>query len=834
MAYSINTNITSLQAQEYLRTTSEFQGKTINRVTSGLRIISSGDDAAGLAIANGFRSDRAVLTQGVRNANDGLSTLQTIDGGMNNISMLLDRARTLAAQSASGTFNGDRNLLNSEFQSVVTEIDRQSRAIGLDTGGTFAKSLSVFIGGGRVHDGEATSAAITNGSVGVDLSNSVVDARTLGLKGFQAAGVAGTDIGTGSASTSVQAILADTTNQGSEAVSGYTDFYFSGAGFAGANKIKVSVNLAGVTDTSTLTTAINSAISAAGAGTTSAATAFKNAGIVASVNTDVNGKKQLTFSSNSAAFQVRSGDLMSNALMGNYTSSSNPTGKSMTVTYEGGTVSGATNATWTNNSTIRVRFQGGGMASPVDLTLGAITGGGGGTAVSTVLADLSSQVVNNATLKAAGITVDGTQFAAAGKLKFKNTRGEAFEVQMSGDTENRLGFGSWDTNSGASNAFEYTSIAGSAAMTPGVAGGAKSLEFVVGGQKTTLTVTMGATDTTATALQKIQAAISADSLLTAAGIQATTPGNVLTFTSSNSSYFRVSELLSAASDADFKLNNAGVASGTDTATVLSTSNAFNSGGVTQSAFGSNADVIRFSQIKYGDDDQTVTITAVDSAGAEHRTAIVIKKDDLATAAGSSGRTLDEAINYINSQLQQTNDATLQKLVAVKEVGNDHAGSPAYFEGIRFMAPATKFKVSIGSNASTTGLSEYYDSDGNGSLDATRQGVVSDSADRAGGSVADITSQGNAQSAVTLLATAVSVLGSAQAVVGKGQNNFSYAVSLAQTQLNNLAASESRIRDADLAAEAANMTKAQILQQAGIAALAQANVAPQAVLTLLRG
>lgn len=101
MGFSINTNVASLQAQEYLRVSSDFQQKTINRVTSGLRIINSGDDAAGLAIANGFRSDRAVITQGIRNANDGLSSLQTIDGGLNNISQLLDRARTLAAQSAS-------------------------------------------------------------------------------------------------------------------------------------------------------------------------------------------------------------------------------------------------------------------------------------------------------------------------------------------------------------------------------------------------------------------------------------------------------------------------------------------------------------------------------------------------------------------------------------------------------------------------------------------------------------------------------------------------------------------------------------------------------------
>ena len=67
MAFTINTNIASLQAQSYLRTNSDFQSKTINRVTSGLRIVTSGDDAAGLAIANKFRSDTAELTQGVRN-----------------------------------------------------------------------------------------------------------------------------------------------------------------------------------------------------------------------------------------------------------------------------------------------------------------------------------------------------------------------------------------------------------------------------------------------------------------------------------------------------------------------------------------------------------------------------------------------------------------------------------------------------------------------------------------------------------------------------------------------------------------------------------------------
>src|SRR5579859_6501874 len=159
MPFSINTNVASLQAMNYLQGNSKFQSKTINKVTSGLRIVNSGDDAAGLAVANGYRSDEAVPTQGIQNANDGLSTLQTIDGGMSNISQLLDRARTLATESASGTFNGNRSVLDSEFQSVLGEINRQAQSIGMNANGQFAKSLSVFIGGGRDATGNNSDAA---------------------------------------------------------------------------------------------------------------------------------------------------------------------------------------------------------------------------------------------------------------------------------------------------------------------------------------------------------------------------------------------------------------------------------------------------------------------------------------------------------------------------------------------------------------------------------------------------------------------------------------------------------------------------------------------------
>ena len=85
-----------------------------------------------------------------------------------------------------------------------------------------------------------------------------------------------------------------------------------------------------------------------------------------------------------------------------------------------------------------------------------------------------------------------------------------------------------------------------------------------------------------------------------------------------------------------------------------------------------------------------------------------------------------------------------------------------------------------------------------------------------------------------MSVAVSTLGKAQANVGLGENDFNYAINLASSQLTNLAASESGLRDANMAAESANLTKAQIQLQAGIAALSQANSAPQQILTLLQG
>lgn len=795
MSFRVNTNVASLQSREYLRQTSESQGKTINRVTSGLRIIASGDDAAGLAIANGFRSDQAVLSQGVRNANDGLSTLQTLDGGINNISKLLDRARTLATQSASGTFTGDRGVLNTEFSSVIGEIDRQAQAVGLTTGGAFARSLSVFIGGGRAANGISTT---TNGSVGVDLSTSTVDSKSLGLKGVQAQGISTVDIGTGSPSTSVSAIVNDATNTASTAVGGFTDFYFKGPGFSDNEAIKVAVNLSGVTNVDNLVTNINAAIDAAGNASSQQATAFKNAGIQATVVTDSTGKKSIGFTSASAAFQVAAGDRLSNALLGNVTSASNPTGLSLANTVTGGSSTAAAATTFgaSGAGTVTVRFQGANLTSPVDIAL-TVTAG---TTIDQALATLSSAVGSNAQLQAAGIT---TQTATPGSaLVFANARGEKFEVLASGDLNNRLGLGSFRGSSGASGTFDYSTVTGS---TGTFAAAAETLEFSIGGGTTqSISVTPTAA-TIAGATTALNAAFAGNATLAAAGLVATNDGTNISITSSNGSTFRLN---SVGATNVFGFNSAGA---TGVADVAETQSAGTDINFFAAAGSQQTSLLSFSAIRSGSDDQTITLTANNTAGVEQSLAVVLRNDSTLRNAG----TVDEAIDAINTALQQSNNDTLKQIVAVKDKAS--AGGA---EGIRFVSNLASFKVGIGTNGGGTGIGS--------------QGTVVTAATVGTGATATIDSQDSAEKAVTALGEAIAKLGTAQAVVGRGQNQFTYAVNLAQSQLTNLAASESRIRDADLAEEAANLTKAQILLQAGISALSQANSAPQQVLSLLRG
>ena len=174
MGFSVVTNLAGLNAQAKLLDTNMGLEKTLGRLTSGLRINSAADDAAGLAVANRHKLDNSGLQVGIRASNDAISKLQVEDGAMSNVTSLLDRALVLAAQSASDTFTGSRATLDNEFQSVLSEITRNATAAGLETGNANLNARSVFVGNTQT----STSTSVTYVSFAL---TTAVDAQGLGI-----------------------------------------------------------------------------------------------------------------------------------------------------------------------------------------------------------------------------------------------------------------------------------------------------------------------------------------------------------------------------------------------------------------------------------------------------------------------------------------------------------------------------------------------------------------------------------------------------------------------------------------------------------------------------
>jgi len=172
MALSILNNIPSLAAQNQLAITGADLQRTLFRLSSGSRINSGADDAAGLAIADGLQANVTALTQSARNANDGVGKLQVADGALAQVTTLLNRAVTLATESATGTVSDtQRGALDAEFTAIKAEIDR----IG---GKTTFNGTSVF---SATQTDIYLSDSTTNGWSTISVGTGLISALGLGL-----------------------------------------------------------------------------------------------------------------------------------------------------------------------------------------------------------------------------------------------------------------------------------------------------------------------------------------------------------------------------------------------------------------------------------------------------------------------------------------------------------------------------------------------------------------------------------------------------------------------------------------------------------------------------
>ena len=193
----INTNVSALTAQRNLSKTGAGLNKSIERLSSGLRINRAGDDAAGLVISEKLRAESSSLRQASRNAQDGISFVQTVEGALDEVSSMLTRMRDLTVQHENGTQDRESKLaIQAEFDALAAEIGR----IGSQT--EFAGS-AVFGGSKAFQVGKDASQTITAGAV-------ILTASSIGGEDFTAAdtgitGVAGSGTETSNLSSATLA-----------------------------------------------------------------------------------------------------------------------------------------------------------------------------------------------------------------------------------------------------------------------------------------------------------------------------------------------------------------------------------------------------------------------------------------------------------------------------------------------------------------------------------------------------------------------------------------------------------------------------------------------------
>jgi flagellin len=351
MALSILNNIASIAAQNQLNVTSKSLSTALFQLSSGSRINSGADDAAGLAIADGLHANITALTQSARNANDGVGELQVADGSLAQVTTLLNRAVTLATEAATGTVSDPQRIaLNDEYTAIKAEIDRVGSKTNYNGGQVFtANTLNVFLS-----DGGATSNSLigvttgTLSSTGLSLGGPGAATGTL-TQAAGAAAVAATNIltpgGNFAAATAAHSTL--TAAAGTPIVAGNTatvggtvyTFVATAGNLTGAAN-QVVIGAGNDTAIINLAAAINNTAGGAGVafGGVAAANAFATAAVttpgtsgVITITANINGVGNGTTTGNSVTLTSSAGLTAASGTLGGAGGTAGAAGGTVTV-----------------------------------------------------------------------------------------------------------------------------------------------------------------------------------------------------------------------------------------------------------------------------------------------------------------------------------------------------------------------------------------------------------------------------------------------------------------------------------------------------------------------
>jgi flagellin len=716
MAITVNTNVPSLNAQRNLTSSGKLQAQTLQRLSSGLRINSAKDDAAGLAISTRMNSQVRGLNQAARNANDGISMAQTAEGALQESSNILQRIRELAIQSANDSNSGtDRSALNSEVQQLLAEAQRISVTTQFNGKSIIDGSLQ----GAQFHVG-----AYANQTISVNVGN----AQNAALGSYQV---------TSGGTAVTSAALA--------------------AGDLLINGIDVGVSTSGSAESKV--TAINGIAD--------------QTGVTATASTTLESTNALLRNQT-----LQAGDLVINGVNVGAVAGSN------NLVTQGANIATAINAV--SNQT--------GVQATSSQSTGALT--------------LTSSTGKD-------IVVESTT-GNAGATRLANASGL---VTVSGVTTNSTNTVTFANGGLASNQFTAGAIAADAAdhvgATLSIAG--HIFTYAEGGASnaTTIAVTDAMTaDEHGEQIEiAIQAAIDAGSIENMTVSSGAVAAVTLTATAMTTSIDTAVTVAQNAATTNVTINNptqetAGL--GPADGDVL------NVGGVTYE-FGFAGDTPTSGNI-------LVALAATDDGLAANFQAAV-------TAQYTAGNTNIQAtdggvgISTLTSDLEGSGVANL----AVTEVSTGTANT---------VVGGAAADGTDGTDTGETGLGIIELNSASSFLltgdDTGKAGLATANVTLSSISAVDISTAEGANAAIALMDGALSQVTSIRGDLGAVQNRFESTISNLMSTAENISAAQARIMDADFAAESANLTKAQILQQAGLAMLAQANTVPQAALTLLQG
>ena len=763
MGQVINTNVAALNAQRNLDSSSSGLGVSLQRLSSGLRINSARDDAAGLAIATRFTSRIQGLGAASRNANDAISLAQVAEGALQESTKILQRARELALQSANGSNSAaDRKALQAEVNQLKQELTRVSTTTSFN--------------GLKILNGDLTNTAFQIGAEANQTVNvSISDTRT-------------TAIGTNKVTTNNTNGIEQGTHV--EFLGGGTSTDAAGVG------TDIGIGSDAVTNGYVAETFTISNVTSGGSINTATAT-FSN-------NDDAS-----TIASNLSAVSGVTATAFNQITLSAYSLTDTDSG-SIELQVSGSNIDSVITIATTSDSDFS--FMASEINSDTDLASAGVYALSQGTSV-VIISRLGDdlQINNASTGGTANISVESAFDGVAASVVtsgITNTRGGRVDVTLNqGYTIQSGGTGIF----GGTAATTLTTTA--TALTDVTAANSVAAQtLTVSGSTGSGTVSVVADDEASAIVTKINA-ITGTTNVKAAAVTTLTLQNLsadgtVTFDLFGDNVTTAPASISAAiTTTDF------------TALVKAINDVAGNTGITAAADGAN-NVIKLTHATGKDIDiknfthsagvnlvttPTDSTVAITGDGSSTTNFLEATLDVIGNSANNSG----ETVQLVDGGTREGQDSTV--------VGGE----------ISFTSSAT-FSVSSSIAGNDTGDTLKFEG---GLLSGIANSGNSSSAQTV--NTVDISSVAGAQSAIAVLDEAVNQISEIRADLGAVQSRFESAIRNLANNIENLNIARSRILDTDFAAETANLTKNQILTQAGISILAQANTLPQNILALLQ-